>query len=486
MSKIQIVATIGPVSASPEMLRQLEDAGMTVARLNGSHNELAWHAETIALIRKVLPNTPILLDIPGRKIRTTQLIAEPRFKVGDTIVLTTDTSYTGCEKVPVNYPSLHEDLAPGNIILADDGTLRFTVINVDDRDIYVQADCDGRLRSRKGINVPFVRLRTPMITQRDRDMMAFAVEQEVDFVGISFVESAAHVESIRELAGGNWPRIVAKVENQIGLDNVEDILQATDAVMIDRGDLSVETNVENVALYQKRVLSAAKAHSKPVIVATEMLHSMIESPMPTKAEVSDITNAVLDGCAATMLSGETAFGAFPVESVRTMRRIVDAAMHHVVGSGAVKGHLETPQAMGDAIGLICNELAITKVVAITISGFAARLVSSRSLRQPVLAVSNDRMAARSFNLLQGVRGIHLDIEFPRTSTDHIAECLEALFLQGELTLEDVVLVTTVGYPRSGNRMNLIQTHRIGDLAEALHWDLSSIMQGDAPAQKQPA
>lgn len=477
MSKTQIVATIGPASASPELLRDLWDAGMSVARLNGSHSDLAWHAETIAMIRRTLPHLPILLDIPGRKIRTTQLAVEPCFKEGGRIVLTTDTSYVGHDKVPVNYPDLHDDLKPGHVVLADDGTLRFKVTEVAGRDIVLEAECDGQLKSRKGINVPFVRLKTPLVTQRDHDMMAFAVEQGVDFVGISFVESARHIEAIRELAADDWPRIVSKVENQAGLENVVEILEATDAIMIDRGDLSVETNVENVALYQKHVLEMARRHNKPVIVATEMLHNMIGARIPTKAEVSDITNAVLDGCAATMLSGETAVGAFPVEAVRTMRRVADAAMGHMIGSESDNGSLEPPQAMGDAIAMICSELAITKVVAITISGFAARIVSSRSLRQPILAVSNDLMAARSFNLLSGVTGIHLDIEFSRSSTDHIASCLEALFVRGDLTLDDVILVTSVGYPRSGNRMNLIQTHRVSDLAESLNWRLPMAMSG---------
>lgn len=472
------MATIGPASASPELLRDLRAAGMSVARLNGSHSDLDWHADTIAMIRSTLPSLPILLDIPGRKIRTTQLEVEPCFKRGERVVLTTDASYVGHDKVPVNYPDLHDDLKPGHAVLADDGTLSFKVTEVIGRDIVLEAECDGQLKSRKGINVPFVRLKTPLVTQRDHDMMAFAVKQGVDFVGISFVESARHIEAIRALAGGDWPRIVAKVENQAGLENVVEILEATDAIMIDRGDLSVETNVENVALYQKHVLEMARRHNKPVIVATEMLHNMIGSRTPTKAEVSDITNAVLDGCAATMLSGETAVGAFPVEAVGTMRRVADAAMEHMIGSGKDDdGSLEPPQAMGDAIAMICNELAITKVVAITISGFAARIVSSRSLRQPILAVSNDQMAARSFNLLSGVTGIHLDIEFSRSSTDHIAHCLEALFMRGDLTLDDIILVTSVGYPRSGNRMNLIQTHRVGDLAESLNWRLPMAMSG---------
>ncbi len=472
MSRTQIVATIGPASDTPEMLLRLWQAGMTIARLNGSHNTLEWHAETIAMIRRGLPNVPILLDIPGRKIRTQSLAVEPRFKIGDTIILTTDGSYSSPDKVPINYRSLHEDLSPGDIVYADDGTLKFSVGKVAGRDIFLRAECNGQLKSCKGINVPSVRLKTQMVTERDHQMMAFAIEHGVDFIGISFVESAEHVNAIRKLTKDGWPRIVAKVENKGGMANLREILDAADGVMIDRGDLSVETNVENVALYQKDILRHAQAQGKPAIVATEMLNNMIENSFPTKAEVSDITNAVLDGCAATMLSGETAIGANPVEAVATMRRITAAAMAHLcVGGDDAEGPApDRPQAMGEAIALICRQLPITKIVAITVSGFAARMVSVQRPRQPILAVSNDAMAARSFNLLSGTEGVYLDIPFSKTSTDHIALCLKALWQQGKLTMEDLILVTAVGYPRSGNRMNLMQTHAIADLVETLGWD----------------
>jgi pyruvate kinase len=472
MSRTGIVCTIGPATNSPEAILRLKDAGMTVARLNGSHNRLEWHAETIALIREVVPDVPILLDIPGRKIRTTDLKHEPTFQLGDTIVLTTETGHDGTEKVPVNYSALHEDIAAGNAILADDGTLRFVVERVEGRDIYCRAECSGQLKSRKGINVPFVKLRTELVTERDRAMMRFACEHKVDFVGISFVESAEHVEAIRALSEHRWPRIIAKVENQGGLDNVDAVVAAADAIMIDRGDLSVETNLEQVALNQKRILDSARSHGKPVIVATEMLHTMIENPFPTKAEVSDITNAVLDGCAATMLSGETAVGNFPADAVATMRCVADTSMAYQQAKLDAAGtpSRTVPQAMEDAIALICRELPITKIVAVTISGYAARMIAARQPRQPIIGVSNDVMSARAMNLLSGVEGVFVDVPFRRTSTDHITDCLEALYRTGRLERDDLILVTAVGYPKSGNRMNLIQTHQIADLAATLGWD----------------
>lgn len=474
MSRIKIVATIGPVSANRETLSSLRDAGIDVARLNGSHSDLAWHADAIGLIRRTLPGVPILLDIPGRKVRTGRLVADAVFNAGDVVVLTTDMGHGGADKVAVNHETLHTQLTPGMTLLADDGTLRFTVMEVVGRDISCRADVDGVLKSRKGINVPGLIYGRDLVTERDRDMVAFAREHGVDFIGISFVESSAHVEAVRSLAGVGGPRIVSKVENQRGLDNVEDIVNATDAVMIDRGDLSVETNVESVAIYQKRILACAQKGGKPVIVATEMLHTMIVNPYPTKAEIGDITNAVLDGCAATMLSGETAVGRYPVEAVRVMRRTVDIASQYLQstldGGSPEPTSADIPQAVEDAIGLICRRLAVTKIVAVTLTGYAARMVAARQPRQPILAVTNDPTIARSLNLIAGTTGVLVDVPFSRTGTDHIVECLRQLWLKGLLVNEDLILVTAVAYPKAGRLMNLIQTHQVSDLVETLSWN----------------
>lgn len=470
MSKRKIICTVGPATATPEKLRTLREVGMDVARLNGSHADLDWHKNTIAMIRETLPDLPILLDIPGRKIRTTALAVELRFKAGDEIVLTTDTSHDGSEKVPVNYDRLHRDLEAGHRILADDGTLHFTVTAVSGQDITCRAEVDGQLKSRKGINVPHVSLGTEMMTDRDRSMIGFAKDQGVDFIGISFVESGDHVAAVRDAIGAMSPRIVSKVENQGGLANVAAIAEASDALMIDRGDLSVETNLEDVTLNQKRIIEIAQQSGKPVIVATEMLHSMIENRFPTKAEIADITNAVLDGCAATMLSGETAIGKYHVDAVSLMRKVSDTASSYEqteLNTSAPKRNV--PQAIEDAIAMICRELPIDKIIAVTKSGFAAEKISVRKPSQPILAVSNEPETARAMNLLPGTEGVFIDVPFSRTSTDHLADCLEALWRQGRITDDEMVLITAVGYPISGNRMNLIQTHMVGDLAQSLGW-----------------
>jgi pyruvate kinase len=467
--KTKIVATIGPASGTADMLRQLQAAGMSVARLNGSHATLDWHRDAIRLIREAVPGVPILLDIPGRKVRTTRLAHEPQFGIGDRVTLTTDTAHDGTQKVPVSYGDLHRDLHAGDVIFADDGTLRFTVEAIVERDIVCRAEVAGTLRSRKGINVPMVRLQMALITDRDREMVAFAREHGVDFIGISFVESAQHVEAVRALVGGASPQILAKVENRGGLENLAAVVGAADAIMIDRGDLSVETTVEQVAVHQKTIIEAARAAGKPVVVATEMLHTMIDNDFPTKAEVSDITNAVLDGCSATMLSGETAVGRHPVAAIQTMRRVADAASAHLLAKRRPTGSMTVPEATAAAIAMMLGALPITKVVAITRSGYAARILSSLSVAQPILAVSDDPQMARAFNLLAGVEGVCFETPFPRGSADHVKACLKQLLDSGKLASADHVLVTGVIYPRSGTRMNLLQVHQMSELIETFGW-----------------
>lgn len=466
MNATRIVGTIGPVSLNEQTLLQLREAGLSVARLNGSHADLDWHRAAIREIRRVLPDVPILLDIPGRKIRTTQLAHEPSFLTGEEIVLTTETDHDGSKKVPVNYPDLHADLRAGHTILADDGTLRFTVVEVTGRDIRIRAETAGQLKSRKGINVPFVKLNTPQVTPRDERMIAFAKETGVDFIGLSFVESAGHVRAFRDLIGAASPRIVAKVENQGGMDHVDEIAEAADAIMVDRGDLSVETSLHDVALRQKRIIAAAREHGKPVIVATEMLHTMIQNPFPTKAEVSDITNAVLDGCAATMLSGETAMGDFPVEAVRVMAQVATAAEDHVqTALESAKPNIgdAVADAVGNVIPMLCRALPVDKIVAITRSGFAARMIARHRPRQPILAVSDDAIAARSFNLIAGTQGVVSDVPFRRDSGEHIARVLLQLHQRGLLAAEEMVLVVGLSYPGSNTRMNTVQIHRMADI-----------------------
>lgn len=473
MSAVKIVATIGPRTETTDALAALVTAGMSVARLNGSHADRDWHARTIARLRAIAPDVPILLDLPGSKIRTATMGCEMQVAAGERVVLTVDPDYAGRDKVVVDHPALQGSLAKGDVLLLDDGMLRLAVREITGTDVLCRAENAATLRGRKGIQMQGAALRGDFLSGRDRELLAFAVEQGVDYLGLSFVERPAEVEAVRLLAGKTGPGLIAKIETQAAIDHLDDILQVSDAVMIDRGDLSVETNLERIALLQKHILARARAAARPAIVATQMLHSMIDCPVPTKAEVSDITNAVLEGAAAVMLSGETAVGKYPVEAVCLMRRVAEAAVQHRESgeSSDARTAVESiPHAMADAIALMCRRLPITKIVVITISGFAARMIASRMPRQPILAVSNDARAARSVNLLLGTRGVHVDVAFTRTSLDHVPRVLGELWRRGAIVDDDLILVATVGYPKSGNRMNLIETHRVSDLRDNLGWE----------------
>ena len=478
ISNIRIVATIGPISANEKALRSFYKSGMNVARLNGSHNTLSWHRSTIRLIRRILPKVPIILDIPGNKIRTCDLSYEPNFEVNEQIILTTSKGFDGKEKISITNDILHKKLSKGQIIFADDGSLKFRIKKVKDRDIYCIALTKGKLRSKKGINVPSIKLDANVIKKRDKEMIQFALNNNLDFIGISFVESANHINIIRKLATKKGPKIVAKVENQSGMENLEEIVKATDVIMIDRGDLSTETHLETIALNQKKIINICNLHAKPVTVATEILHTMISNSQPTKAEITDISNAILDGASAIMLSGETAIGKYSNQSIKTMFEVgkvinksIDKAINRVRNENP-KGSI--PLEIGKAISKICYALPITKIVTITRSGYAASLIAAQLLPQPILAVSNDRISARGFNIIRGTKGIYLSIKFRRKSLDHIIEILESLWKDKYIDNSDLILVTGLGYPFSGRRMNIIQTHYVKDLSETFKWRKKSI------------
>ncbi len=470
MKNTKIVATVGPITANPKMLKKMYNAGMSVARLNGSHNTLEWHSKTIRLIKKYIPNCPILLDIPGKKIRTVRLNIEPVFKKNDILILTTQKGFKGEKKISITNNQLHLFLQKGNTVYADDGTLKFLVIKIVKHDIYLKAENSGQLKSSKGINIPHVNIGGKLITERDKAMIKFAKEEAVDFIGVSFVESAKHINLIRKLVDKEIPKIVAKVENQKGIDNLDNIINAADVIMIDRGDLSTETKIETLGINQKKIIKASNKLSKPVIVATEMLDNMINNPHPTKAEVLDISNSILDGATATMLSGETAVGKFPIDSIKVMSKISDVMINdqYIKNKSEIRLTSET-LGMANAIKYLSMSLSITKIIAITISGYAARVVSSQMLPQPIIAISNNKNIARTFNIFKGTTGVFLKTKFYKDNLKHIPICLNYLWKNKYISEKDMVLVIALGYPGSGRRMNTLQTLYIKDLIKNFSW-----------------
>lgn len=472
MNYIKIVCTIGPNTINPPILRSLYETGMDMVRLNGSHSSIQWHSETIDTIRRIIPDVPILVDLPGRKIRLGVLKQDICVKLGDTIILTPDPNSKERDVLPITYSRLSEDVHQGDIITIDDSTVRFLITEISGQDVICKVHNEGVVQSRKGVHIPGKKTRVDFLSDRDRLLIELSCHKQVDFLGVSFVETGQEVESIRGMIGNNGCRIVSKIETQLGLEHLQDIASRSDALMIDRGDLSAETNIESIAILQKHIIGEAKRLALPVIIATEMLNTMIENPLPTKAEICDISNAVLDGASALMLSAETAVGKYPIEAVIMMRRVADRALQHQqesLSQNPIGSDSDVPRVIGEAIAMICRNLHITKIVAITKSGYAARMIAAKQPSQPILAVTNNPLAARQFNLNYGTKGIWIDVPFSRTSMDHVPLCLQTLWRQGEIVEEDLILVTAVSYPRSGNRMNIIELHKVADLRESLGW-----------------
>lgn len=399
--KAKIVATIGPASESREMLKALLRAGMNVARLNFSHGTHEQHAERIRCLREVSAELGIplgiLQDLQGPKIRVGTLNPPLDLEAGEQVVLYaegTPPPSDGRKPIPVAFVELFDSVAPGDRILLDDGRLVVRVVETREQSLVAEVRVGGRLSSNKGINLPGARLNIPGFTEKDRADLAFGLEHNVDFVAISFVRAAQDVLNVRKAIeeldeGGARPLLIAKLEKPEALDNLEEILQAADGVMVARGDLGVEMSPERVPMAQKRIIQEANRHGKLVITATQMLESMMNNPLPTRAEASDVANAIFDGTDAVMLSGETAAGQYPLEAVTMMDRIVRQAEENF----ADWGHFNIPslKSHDDAFSItraareLAHDLNVAAIAVFTQTGHTAQMMSKARPRVPILA-----------------------------------------------------------------------------------------------------
>ena len=345
--KAKIVATIGPASQAPETLAQMIRAGMNIARLNFSHGEFAGHRQVIENIRaastQVGRRVAIMADLPGPKMRIGNLgVDKIELKPDDRFTLTTEQVIGDQQRVSVSFSRLPQAVKPGNLLSLNDGFVQLEVMAVRGNDVACVVRVGGELRSRKGLNLPNIDLGIQAFTEHDRDCLRFALEHGVDAISQSFVESAADIRAVRQAAKelGREPFIIAKIERSRALDHLDEILEASDGVMIARGDLGVEIPIERIAVVQKDLMRRANQRAKPVITATQMLESMTSHRLPTRAEATDVSNAILDGTDCVMLSGESAMGNYPVEAVAMLARIaaeVEPTRRHVLGQGDVCG-----------------------------------------------------------------------------------------------------------------------------------------------------
>lgn len=474
MRKTKIVCTIGPASESLDNLKKLINAGMNVARLNFSHGDFEEHGARITTIRQASKETgksvAILLDTKGPEIRTGKMKVEPIELVQDQFVtLTTEEILGDAERISVTYENLPNDVAVGSTILIDDGLIGLEVVEIKGTEIKCRIVNGGSIKSKKGVNVPGVKISLPGITEKDANDIVFGIEQGVDFIAASFVRKAADVMEIRELLERhNAPQIhiISKIENQEGVDNLDEILEVSDGLMVARGDLGVEIPAEDVPIVQKQMIKKCNRVGKPVITATMMLDSMQRNPRPTRAEASDVANAVFDGSDAVMLSGETAAGKYPVESVLTMARIAERTEENleyreIFTRQAQSQQTTVTEAISQAVANSAHELDARAILTATESGYTARMVSKYRPKSPIIAVTPSEQTIRRLSLVWGV----VPIKCPAaTTTDELFEAaVNTAVAAGHANYGDIVVITA-GVPvgRAGTT-NIIKVHQVGDM-----------------------
>ena len=420
MKRAKIVCTIGPASRDRSTLEKLAAAGMNVARINFSHGKHEEHAEVCSRVRELGSDIAVMQDLQGPKIRVGEIEGEMELVRDAALLLTAGDPAGRPDVVHIDYPKLADEVEPGNDIFLADGIIHLTVEGVEGRDVRCRVVHGGILTSRKGVNLPGVSISAPALTDRDRKDLDFGIGLGVDYVALSFVRSPDEVIELRQIleAAGSAAKIIVKIEKREAIDNLPGILAATDAVMIARGDLGVEIPTDQVPVVQKELIGKCLAMGKPVITATQMLESMTVSVLPTRAEASDVANAVLDGSSAVMLSAETATGKFPVETVEMMSRIIKTAEEYAfanppdgfqAGALAMPGSTvdsDTDAVMAGAV-MTAREVCAKAIVVLSHSGRTARLVARRRPSVPIVALTDLEHVVRQLSLVWGVETIHI-------------------------------------------------------------------------------
>lgn len=474
MRKTKIVCTIGPASESVEKLVQLIEAGMNVARLNFSHGDFEEHGARIRNIREAAKQTGktigILLDTKGPEIRThTFENGSSELVAGEQVTLSMEEVVGTASRFSISYPGLIEDVEEGSRILLDDGLIELKVIGKGNNEIHTEIQNSGTIKNKKGVNVPNVKVNLPGMTEKDANDIRFGIEQGVDFIAASFVRRASDVLEIRELLEKNNAshiHIVPKIENQEGVDNIEEILEVSDGLMVARGDLGVEIPAEEVPLVQKELIKRCNALGKPVITATQMLDSMQRNPRPTRAEASDVANAIFDGTDAIMLSGETAAGNYPVEAVKTMHNIAsraEQALHYkdiLQNRSRISGTTIT-DAIGQSVAHTALNLNVSAIVTPTESGHTARMISKYRPKAPIIAVTSEESVSRKLALVWGVTA---QIGEKATTTDDMLEIsVQESINSGQVKYGDTIVITAGVPVGESGTTNIMKVHVVGDI-----------------------
>lgn len=456
MRRTKIVCTLGPATEKEEVLRRLMQEGMAVARLNfshGTHEEQKKRLDTVKKLREEL-DLPVaaLLDTKGPEIRIGDVEGgKVELKSGQTFVLTTEEILGSSSRVMITYKDLYKDVCPGDSILIDDGLIGMEVLKSEGEEIVCQVKNGGFISNHKGVNVPGVELKMPFVSQKDYDDIVFAVEQGFDYIAASFTRTAEDILEIRRILhekNGEGINIIAKIENMQGVENCEAILRVADGIMIARGDMGVEIPLEEVPVIQKKLIRLATGIGKPVITATQMLDSMMKNPRPTRAETSDVANAIYQGTSAIMLSGETAAGAYPVEALQTMARIAERTEKDIDYNRELKPRRrperpDVTSAISHATCTTARDLDAAAIVAVTKSGRTVGRISKYRPSCQIIGCATDQRVCRQLNLLWGVKPVQMEeMDTAEALFDHAVEVAEqkGLIQRGELA------VITAGVP----------------------------------------
>jgi len=469
--KTKIVATLGPATSSYEMIKALAEAGVTMFRLNTSHGSEEGHAENIKIIRQISEeigkHIPILIDLQGPKIRVGNIPEPLNIKEGQEIILEAADNVSNPEILPVDYNGIADDVKPGDKILLDDGNVGLEVIGINNRKVTAKVLYGDVIKPRKGINLPGTTASLSAVTERDVEFIRFAVEYDADYLALSFVREAKDIELAKKYIkdyGGFIP-VIAKIEKPQAVDNLDEILKITDGIMVARGDLGIEMSPQEVPFVQKYIVDKTIKERKVCIVATQMLESMIEHPIPTRAETSDVANAIIDGTDAVMLSGETAMGKYPVEAVKMMKKIAA----NVEDCSFCSSNLDldmnpryelSPQAISNAAVKMAKDLKAKAILSFTHTGYTPKLLSKLRPAVPIIAISDMKSTCRRLNLYWDICtdcrdwDTVLDADLLQKIDDYILE--NTSYKKGER----IIIIGSIPKLITG-RTNFIRIHRIG-------------------------
>jgi pyruvate kinase len=450
--KTKVVCTVGPGSMNPETIKRMHAAGMDVVRINTAHGDFDQYDRIIHITREV-GEIPIMLDLKGPEVRI-RAEAPREVDTGDMVVAGFDD-----EELTFSY-DFYDEVDVGDKITIDDGTIVAIVERKQEGKLHLRILDEGEIQKNKGVNIPGKRLGVPRLSKKDLEAIDYAKQNNVEFLALSFTRDASDVANLRRRVGAGKQAIIAKIENQEGVWNASEILEESDGLMVARGDLGVEIEYQKVPLIQKDLIRRCNQRGKVVIIATQMLESMVDSPAPTRAETSDVANAILDGSDAVMLSEETAIGKYPVKSVEMMAKIALEAERVLKGQINSNGFYNISETVSRSIDVLANSMPLDKIVTLTRSGYTARMIARFRPKQPIIAVASDEMVKRQLELVFGVTPVYARYH---EADDIILNACQVLVDKGFLEESDHVLFTAGVRTQIVHESNLIEIHKVADL-----------------------